>query len=490
MTFRSPLLAAIGLIAALPVPLWAAADSKPNVLVILTDDQGNADLGCQGSKDLRTPHIDSLAASGVRCTNGYVTAPQCGPSRAGIISGINQSRFGYHDNNKNRGLPAKAEAPTIAEVLQQAGYRTGMFGKWHVGEGKMAKAEKADRGDDAEEKTPDPQTEANRPWLHGFDTVVMHHGGATHYFPYSPEGKAWMTTRGREPRLREVNGDSNRLLDDLPENTYVTDYFSARAAEFIRKNAGTPWFVYLAYNAPHEPVTPLKADLEANNHIKDRKRRSYAGAMTAVDRGVGELLATLKETGQLENTLIFYLSDNGAPPENGGSNEPLQGLKGDLYEGGVRVPYLVSWPAKLPAGEIYSKTVSSLDILPTAAAAAGQPLHETLDGVNLIPFLSSKDPAAPHPRHFVMWRQGTAGFEDSLKVIRDNQQPKALRYDHIKKLPKNAEFDLSTNLSEDPENMITGNPKVDALAKALAQWRSKVVAESETGKLESSPSRQ
>lgn len=460
-----------------------AAVNKPNILVILTDDQGYADLGSQGSPDLRTPHIDALAASGVRCTNGYVTAPQCGPSRAGIMTGISQSRFGYRDNNQNKGLPPKEDAPTIAEVLQKGGYRTAMFGKWHIGE------DKADKDTDSLGEPPSPMVEANRPWVRGFDTVVMHHTGGSHYFPYSPAGKSWMTSRGREPRLREVIGDSNRLLDDLPEDTNITEYFSTRAIDFIRENTGTPWFVFLSYNAPHDPITPIEADFVANSHIEDETRRKYAAALTAVDRGVGDILAALRETGQLENTLVIFLSDNGAPPENGGSNEPFRGLKGDLFEGGIRVPYIVSWPVKLPAGEVYSKTVSSLDILPTAVAAAGLPLHEKLDGVNLIPFLSNENPGNPHPKLFVMWRHGTTAIEDSYKVIRDNQQPKAQRYEHIEMLPKDAEFDLATNPAEDPEKMVTGNPKMDKLVEVLATWKANIIEESKSGKLTASPAR-
>lgn len=477
---RFPLAAT--LVALAPVVLAAenAPSSKPNILLILTDDQGYADLGCQGSPDLRTPNIDSIAASGVRFSHGYVTAPQCSPSRAGMLTGIAQNRFGYLDNNNNRGLPALEDAPTIAEILRSTGYRTKMIGKWHIG---------AERNEEGGASTGGALGLANLPEKRGFDEVVMIEEGGSHYFPYSPSGIKYMKDRGREPRLREVSGPDKlgSFIENLPPETYLTDYFSERAAEFVRLNKSKPWFLYLAYNAPHDPVMAPDADIEANSHIKDEKRKKYAGMVTAVDRGVGEVLAALKETDQLENTIVIFLSDNGAPPENGGRNAPLQGWKGDLFEGGVRVPYMVSWPAALPAGKVYDNVVSSLDILPTAAMAAGASLHNKLDGVDLVPFLTGSNSGQPHPIHRVAWRQAYFGIENNLKMIRNNKQPKADRYSDIKKLPADTNFNLEENPGEDPENQVTEGEDLESLVNSTEKWRAVIDAEAQSQSLNPSP---
>jgi arylsulfatase A-like enzyme len=451
----------------------AAADKKPNVLVILTDDQGYADLSCQGSPDLRTPNIDRIAKEGVRCTHAYVTAPQCGPSRAGIMTGMLQNRFGYRDNNQNRGLPAYPETPTMAETLRDAGYRTMMIGKWHIGpEDREARKSGAKPSSDI--------GEADMPWQRGFDQVVMHEGGGSHFFPYSPAGEAYNRQRGRDHRLLEVRGrgEPRQFIDGLPEKTYLTDYFSERAVAFIEDEADQPWFIYLAYNAPHTPIMAPEADLEANNHIADKTRRTYAAMLTAVDRGVGNIYAALEKSGELENTLVFFLSDNGAPPENAGSNTPWRGLKGDMFEGGIRIPFLVSWPAVLPRGKTYDPLVSSLDIYPTAAAAAGVPLHQKLDGVNLVPFLTGQESGQPHPLHFVMWRQAYVGVADSrYKVIRNNQQPKAQRYKEVEKLPKDANFDLQDNPGEDFARELKATDLPEGLVDRIESWRERVAQE-------------
>jgi len=453
-----------------------ASDRKPNVLVILTDDQGYADLSCQGSPDIRTPNIDRIAREGVRCTHAYVTAPQCGPSRAGIMTGMLQNRFGYADNSSNQGIPAYPETPTMAETLRHAGYRTMMIGKWHIGpEDKRARKSGAEPSTEVDE--------SHMPWRRGFDEVVMHEGGGSHFFPYSPQGQAWNRQRGRDPRLLEVGGRGQepQFIEGLPETTYLTDYFSERAAAFIEGNAGQPWFIFLSYNAPHTPIMAPQADIEANSHITNDTRRTYAAMMTAVDRGVGAVYSALEKSGVLENTLIFYLSDNGAPPENGGSNVPWRGLKGDMFEGGVRVPFLVSWPAVLPRGKVYDPLVSSLDIHPTAAAAAGVPLHEEIDGVNIVPFLDGRETGQPHPLHLVLWRQASIGIADGrYKRIRNNQQPKAQAYEKVEMLPRDTNFDLKENPGEDPDRQLAPADFPEGMEDRIEAWKARVEAEAKS----------
>jgi len=364
----------------------------------------------------------------------------------------------------------------MAETLREAGYRTMMIGKWHIG------PEDRDARKSGTEQ-PAMHDEIHMPWRRGFDEVVMHEGGGSHFFPYSPGGQAYNRQRGRDHRLIEVSGrdQPRQFIDDLPPETYLTDYFSERAVAFIEDgdNQDKPWFIYLAYNAPHTPIMAPEADIEANSHIADRNRRVYAAMLTAVDRGVSGIYSALERTGALENTLVFFLSDNGAPPENSGSNAPWRGLKGDMFEGGIRVPFLLSWPAVLPRGKVYNPQVSSLDIFPTAAAAAGVPPHEKLDGVNLVPFLTGEKEGSPHPLHLVIWRRAYIGIADGrYKMIRNNQQPKAQRYAEINRYPQDGNFDLRENPAEDFARQLDAADLPEGMEARIEAWRERVARES------------
>lgn len=379
---------------------------KPNVILIFVDDLGFTDLSCQGSADIRTPNIDAFAASGVRFTNGYCTAPQCGPSRAGVMTGINQARFGYLDNKNNRGLPSTDKAPTVAEYMKRNGYVTGMIGKWHIGD---------------EDDFPQSIIEKSMPENNGFDYVLKHNRGMSHYFPYRSDGELWMTSRNREPKLTEIIEGSKELsLKDYPSDAYLTDVFSEEAVNFINRHKESPFFLYLAYNAPHTPLVAKDEDMEVNSHIVDIQRRKFAGMMTALDRGVGQLTQELETLGLKEKTLIFFISDNGGPTgENTSKNDPFTGFKGDVLEGGIRVPYIVSWPSVIPANQVLDIAVTTLDVLPTSVELAGGALQSTASysGVNIVPYLTHEKTGSVHDYIIWRWRSKKAIRKGDFKYV-------------------------------------------------------------------------
>lgn len=342
-----------------------AAESRPNILLIVGDDMGYADVGFQGCKDIPTPHLDALAAAGVRCTNGYVTGPYCSPTRAGLLTGRYQNRFGHEFNpNGSQGLPVSET--TLADRLQKAGYRTSLVGKWHLG---------------------------NQPEFHpqkrGFDEFFGFLGGAHSYF--EAEG----IFRGQE-RVNEIG--------------YATDAFGREACTFIERQKGQPWFLYLAFNAVHTPMQATDARLEKFAHIADKQRRTYNAMMLAMDEAIGSVRAKLTATGQAENTLVMFISDNGGPTMpgvtiNGSRNEPLRGSKRTTLEGGIRVPFVVSWPAKVKPA-VYDQPTIQLDLHATALAAAGitPPPDGKLEGTNLLPFFAGEKKDPPHEALY--WRFG------------------------------------------------------------------------------------
>ena len=348
---------------------------QPNVIVIVSDDLGFADVGFNGASDIPTPHLDRLAASGVRFTEGYVTHPYCSPSRAGLLTGRYQQRFGHENNppyapeDETIGLPL--DETLLSKVMKEAGYATGAVGKWHLG--------------DAPRYLP-----TNR----GFDTFFGFSGGGFNYYG-----------RGGEDRHILRNGDPV----PASEITYLTDDFTREAVRFIRQRRDEPFFLYLAYNAVHAPNQAPRRYLKQTRHIQDAFRTVYGAMTVAMDEGIGEVVRTLNKQGIRGNTLLFFVNDNGG--RLGSDNRPLRGHKGKLYEGGVRVPFLASWPGHLPEGATYDEPVSALDIYPTAAAAAdAAPAHaDRLDGVNLLPFLQGEKQFAPHDALY--WRvSGGLGY--------------------------------------------------------------------------------
>lgn len=464
----------IGCILPCTLQTVSAADTvkKPNILLIMADDLGYHDLGCQGVKDFKTPNIDRLAESGVRFTAGYVTAPQCGPSRAGMLTGMHQSRFGCTDNNHDFGLPPKKVVQILPEQLKAQGYTTGMIGKWHVGFHEDPKKGHFTRP-------------GNHPWERGFDYVLKHHGGMSHFFPYRKDGWKWMADRKREPRLQQKleNEETPSYLDGLPKDTYLTDIFSTRAADFVKRSnrsAGSgqegdkPWFLFLSYNAPHTPIMAPKEKMANYSHIKDHKRRVLAAMMDSLDEGVGQVLKALKETEQDKNTIVWFLSDNGAPTsKNASRNDPFSGVKGDVFEGGIRVPFMVSWPGTIPGGKVVDDPVISLDILLTSLAAAGKKtLPEIHDGKNLLPWLMGKA-TCPNDQLFWSWRgQYNAIRRGTLKEIRNGKPVKALDGTPI---PKHNTVDLTTNPTELAGEKTLKSPEEKAmLSKKLDAWLKQV----------------
>lgn len=350
------------------------AKKQPNIIVIVGDDMGYADISCHGCKDIATPNIDSLAQNGVRFTNGYVTCGVCSPTRAGLVTGRYQQRFGHEFNPgaprvgtaEDVGLPLNEV--TIADVLKSAGYATGIVGKWHLGAAPHF-----------------------HPLKRGFDEYFGFLGGS-HSYTDPGLGSANPIMRGTEP---------------VDEKEYLTDAFTREAIAFIERHKGGPFFLYLTYNAVHAPLEAPQHHKDKFGQISDPKRRVYAGMMTAMDEGIGKLLGKLKEQGLYEDTLIFFVSDNGGPTNNNGSNNtPLRATKATLYEGGIRVPFMIQWPRQLKCGKLYEHSVITLDILPTVAAAAGARISgdRRLDGVNLLPYLAGEKKTPPH--EILFWRTG------------------------------------------------------------------------------------
>jgi arylsulfatase A-like enzyme len=349
-----------------------AEPGKPDVVLLVADDLGYADLGFQGGRDIPTPHLDALAASGVRCTNGYVSGPYCSPTRAGLMTGRYQQRFGHEFNpggekSDHVGLPLPQT--TLADRLKAAGYATGLVGKWHLG-----------------------MSPRFHPQKRGFDEFFGFLDGAHNYFA----AKSTNIYRGTEV---------------VPESTYLTDAFAREAVSFIDRHKGTPFFLELAFNAVHTPMDATDARLARFSSIPDATRRTYAAMLVALDEAVGAVIEKLRASGLEESTLIVFISDNGGPTMigttiNGSRNDPLRGSKRTTLEGGIRVPFVLSWKGKLPAGRVYEKPVIQLDVLPTALALAGvTPKADWgLDGVNLLPFLTGNDGKVPH--NSLYWRLG------------------------------------------------------------------------------------
>jgi arylsulfatase A-like enzyme len=359
----------------------SAADAKkPNILFFVGDDMGYADVGFQGCQDIPTPHLDALAKASVRCTNGYVSGPYCSPTRAGLMTGRYQTRFGHEFNAGAAGSGLPLSETTIASRLKAAGYATGLVGKWHLG---------------AEDKF--------HPQNRGFDEFFGFLGGAHDYF--EDQG----ILRGH---------------DQVDEKEYLTDAFGREAVAFIDKHRNETWFLYLAFNAVHTPMQADDPRLAKFAHISDQRRRTYAAMMSAMDDAIGRVRKKLDETGLAQNTLIAFISDNGGPTMpgttvNASINKPLRGSKRTTLEGGIRVPYLVSWPGHIKAG-VYDKPVIQLDLNATALTAAGVAIEPSwqLDGVDLAPFFAGTKSAAPHDTLYWRFGQQMAIRQGDYKLVR------------------------------------------------------------------------
>lgn len=440
------------------------SESVPNIVVLLADDLGYGELGCQGNAQIPTPHIDSIAHRGVRFTSGYVTASYCSASRAGLMTGRYQARFGYDDNPTGArnelpdvGLPASER--TLADRLRDQGYATGLVGKWHLG-----------------------GSAPFHPLRRGFEEFFgfTHEG---HYFvppPYRgvttmlrrrtlPPGSAgrWSSPDGRlilsshmghnEPDY-DANNPVVRQSQPVDEQDYLTDVFTREAIDFIDRHKSRPFFLYVAYNAVHSPLQGADEYMQKFASIEDIHRRIFAAMLANLDDSVGAILAKLEREGLLDNTLLFFLSDNGGPTrELTSSNLPLRGGKGQLYEGGIRVPFLCQWPNAIDAGRVYHDPVISLDIAASVLAAAGARVDQKGDGTNLIPALAGLTTRAPHDELF--WRMNTRAALRSgdWKVVR-NARSEAGRWEL---------FNLSDDLSE--ENDLS-NKEPQRLQDLVQRW--------------------
>ena len=414
------------------IALGSLAGARPNVVLLVADDLGYAELGCQGNTDIPTPHIDSLARDGVRFTDAYVTAPFCSASRAGMLTGRYQTRFGYefnptghHNEDPAAGLPFGEK--TLGDILTEAGYATGLIGKWHLG-----------------------GTARYHPQRRGFDTFYgfTHEG---HYFvppPYDgvttmlrrstlPDGTKegrWTSEDGKtiytaHMRHNEPDYDTDnpivRSSQPVVETAYLTDALTREAVDFIDQNKDRPFFLYLPYNAVHSPLQGADEYMAKFAHIEDIHRRIFAAMLANLDDSVGAVLDKLDAEGLRENTLVIFLSDNGGPTrELTSSNAPLRGEKGQVYEGGLRVPFLMRWPGKLKAGETYPEMVSALDIVPTVAKAAGATLPKKKhDGVDLLHYVHDFLSADEKPHDQLFWRIGNrhALRHGDWKIVRQRK---------------------------------------------------------------------
>ncbi|TWT39198.1 sulfatase-like hydrolase/transferase [Blastopirellula retiformator] len=443
----------------------ASSQRPPNVLLLVADDLGYAELGCYGNTEVRTPHLDKFAAKSLLCRQAYVTAPNCSPSRAGFLTGRFPTRFGYEFNpigarNEDPGAGMPMQQKTLAEYLHDAGYTTGLVGKWHLGGA-------ADF----------------HPQRHGFDEFFgfLHEG---HYFVPSPwqDTTTWLRRRG----LPKGAGERYRINDQLiysshmghdepaydannpilrggqavAEQAYLTDAITRESVSFVDRYQNHPWFLYVAYNAVHSPLQAKNETLEKFSDVEDIHRRIFLAMLADLDQSVGAILQAVEESGQMENTLILFFSDNGGPTrETTASNLPLRAGKGSMYEGGIRVPMILCWPGHTQPGTTTDNVFSSLDLYATVAEVIGRPTSYPLDGVawsqNLAP--------SPPPRT-LYWRQGkrAALRQGRWKLVADRGHDASSDWEL---------YDLTRDPSEET-NLADAPAHQKRREDILRQWRS------------------
>jgi arylsulfatase A-like enzyme len=421
-----------------------AAQEKPNLIVIMADDLGYGDVGYNGCTDIPTPHIDALAKNGVQFSSGYSAYSVCGPSRAGFITGRYQQRFGcernpqYRPYDPNMGVPKSEQ--TIAEVLKPVGYTSKIIGKWHLGAHK----------------------ETHHPLNRGFDEFYGHLGGSHFYFQNEMKFKdSYNLTKGRE----EIEQMRTWILDDhtpVAFEKHLTEEFTDEALDFIERHKERPFFLFMSYNAPHTPLQPADEHLERVAHIQDETRQLYAGLVVGLDDGVGQIMNKLRESGLEDNTLVFFMSDNGGKLKWGADNGVLRKDKGSSFEGGWRVPFLMQWKG-VTQPSVYDQPVNSLDVLATIADLSGAVLdpEKPLDGVNLIPYVTGAKQGSPHREIFL--RGGGA------------QGTYAVRMGDYKIMTYNGGngrqmFNLKNDISEE-NNIIKAFPeRFKEIENARAEW--------------------
>lgn len=403
---------------------------KPNIVFLVADDMGYGDLGVQGDKDVRSPNIDALAASGVRLTQYYANHPVCAPSRAALLTGVYQQRMGFEFNpggaGPNFGLPV--DTPTIAERLKPQGYATALLGKWHQG-----------------------YKPEHHPNARGFDEFYGFLGG-TH--PYTADGVTqYNATDAADARTNRLLRQSTPV--QLPG--HLTEALGAEATRFIRAHKQDPFFVMLAFNAPHVPMQTTRAYYQRFAHIADEKRRIHLAMVEALDDQVGAVLQTLKSEGLERDTLVVFISDNGGPQhQTTSSNYPLSGEKGSFFEGGIRVPAAIRWPGTIAPGGVLNSMSSGFDITATALTLAGAMPAQGLDGVNLMPWMTGKTNASIHDALY--WRQGKRGAmrQGDWKLLKDAEQWRL--------------FDLRADQAEQHDVAASQPQKLEQLRSLWSAW--------------------
>ena len=400
--------------------------TKPNIIVIVTDDAGYVDFGFMGSVDLQTPEIDKLAESGVIFTDAHVSATVCAPSRAGLLTGQYQQRFGFEANGTGFGnsgdLGLDDNIETLAEVLKKNNYKTIAIGKWHLG-----------------------GSVSDHPNNRGFDEFYGFIGGGRSYFPIKNPSKKLMLQKNGS----KVNFEG-----------YLTDALGNFSVNSVEQNKDNPFFMYLAYNAVH---TPMEAKEEHLEKFKDHPRQTLAAMTWSLDENIGKLRHKLDELNILDNTLIYFISDNGGAHNNSSNMGPLKGWKGNKFEGGHRVPFVISWTGKIPKNQKFDGLTSSLDIFSTSLAAAkiDNTTNISLDGVSLLPYLINKKQGNPHDKLF--WRKlDEAGVRvDNHKLIRLKDFGYTM-------------YDLDQDLGE-TQNLTKSNTlKLNKLIEELEQWETEI----------------
>ena len=418
---------------------------SPNLIVIMADDLGYADVGFNGCTDIPTPNINRIAENGIRFDAGYTTFSVCSPSRAGFITGRYPQRFGYERNVQYRpddpDMGLSKDEMTLADCLKQVGYHSGIIGKWHLG-----------------------AHPSNHPLNRGFDEFYGHLGGGHQYFPENltiPDGY-------------KVHSESEsyrtwimRNHDHEPTDEYLTDEFSNEAESFIERNQEKPFFLFLSYNAPHSPMQATEKYLSRFENIENIKRKTYAAMVSALDDGVGRVLDKLEELNLEGNTLVFFLSDNGGPEAvNASDNGVLRGGKSDVYEGGYRVPFALQWKGELSPGS-FDYPVSSMDIFATIAALSNATLNEDkpLDGVNLIPFLKSEKEGKPHDILFLRKFDN-----DRFAVRKGDYKLITMNGNSVKEL-----YNLETDISETINLSEKFPDKLRELDSLRAKWNMELI---------------
>ncbi len=418
----------------------AKSEKRPNIIFILSDDGGYADWGFQGSKQFKTPNLDAMAKRGVILEQAYVTDAVSGPSRAGLMTGRYQQRFGIEENpvssimsenskylGDDMGVPA--EEKFIPYYLNQAGYKCAVFGKWHLG-----------------------STEETHPFAKGYDKFVGFRSGGRNYYKYTDKELA-----------KQGFNDDNLMEYGLGEyeepEVYVTDLLADEACKYVEENKDNPFFIYLSFNAVHAPLQIDKRDKDLFPDIEDPFRRKLAAMAFSMDRAVGRLFDTLKEQGLGENTIIVFSNDNGGPNGTHTSNYPLRGMKATFLEGGIRVPAFVVYPGVIEQDTRYSYPVSFMDFLPTFASVAGVEVPEDagVDGVDVIPYLTGEKDGRPHQTLY--WKCENRGVvrDGDYKFMRFPDRPAEL-------------YDLSQDVGEH-NNIALQHPELmEKYYKMLFAW--------------------